>query len=88
VEGDLMTETSPIHPLSTFVLRFWREWSAGERQWRGRIEHVQSGASATFLELEEMVDFILGIGIMAEDRNQSGKLQRGTDFIPSGSDLY
>jgi hypothetical protein len=61
-----MTEISSVSPLSTFVLRFWREWSAAETQWRGRIEHVQSGASATFLDLEGMVDFILGMGIMKE----------------------
>jgi hypothetical protein len=61
-----MNEISAVSPLSTFVLRFWREWSAGGTQWRGRIEHVQSGASATFLGLEGVVDFILGIGVMKE----------------------
>jgi len=81
-----MTETSPIPPLSTFVLRFWREWSAGGLQWRGRIEHVQSGASAPFLDLKGMVDFILGMGIMTEDRNRIAKTHRGTDSFPTDSD--
>lgn len=66
-----MTEISSVSPLSTFVLRFWREWSAAGTQWRGRIEHVQSGASATFLNLEGMVDFILGMGIMKEASSPS-----------------
>jgi predicted small metal-binding protein len=68
-----MTETPPVPPLSTFVLRFWREWSAGETQWRGRIEHVQSGASATFPDLEGMVDFVLGMGVMADARNRTSR---------------
>jgi hypothetical protein len=72
-----MTEISSVSPLSTFVLRFWREWSAAETQWRGRIEHVQSGASATFLNLEGMVDFILGMGIMKETPGPSEKDEKG-----------
>jgi hypothetical protein len=56
------------HPVAcAFVIRFWREGPAGEPRWRGRIEHVQSGQSASFLSLEEVPAFIRGLGVMAED---------------------
>jgi hypothetical protein len=64
-----MTDTPAPSPLSTFVIRFWREWSAAGPQWRGRIEHVQSGESAPFLSWRQMVDFIQRFGIMAETRD-------------------
>jgi len=51
-------------PLSTFVVRFWRESSAAGPRWRGRIEHVQSGESATFRKLEEIMDFVRRFGVM------------------------
>jgi hypothetical protein len=52
-------------PASTFVVRFWREWSAAGSRWRGRIEHVQSGESATSLDLQGISDFIRCHGVMA-----------------------
>jgi hypothetical protein len=51
----------------TFIIRFWRGISAGELRWRGRIEHIQSKESATFLELEGMLDFIQRFGVKMED---------------------
>ena len=63
-----MTDPSPVPPASTFVVRFWREWSAGEARWRGRIEHVQSGESATFIGLEAVLVFIQRFGV-TEDTN-------------------
>lgn len=55
---------------ATFVLRFWRETTAGEVRWRGRIEHVQSGEGVAFLDLEGMLQFIrkfrVAIGIEGE----------------------
>ncbi len=63
-----MAESTPLPPASTFVVRFWQEWSATEGpRWRGRIEHVQSGESATFLNLDEMLDFVRRFGAMADD---------------------
>lgn len=56
---------SPGPPINTFVVRFWREWSVAGPRWRGQIDHVQSGASARFLDLEEMLDVIRGFGVMA-----------------------
>jgi hypothetical protein len=42
----------------TFVVRIWRETGAEHPQWRGRIEHVQSGKQRAFLRLAEMLEFI------------------------------
>jgi hypothetical protein len=48
---------------ATFVVRFWREWSGTEARWRGRIEHVQSGRRADFLEVEGLLGFLERFGI-------------------------
>ena len=63
-----MAEPARISPASTFVLRFWREWSATTGRWRGRIEHLQSGLHADFVDITEMLDFLQGLGVMAGDR--------------------
>jgi len=68
-----MTESPPISPVSTFVARFWREWSAAGSRWRGRIEHVQSRESATFLDLNEMLRFVRSVGVMRGDESRSAK---------------
>jgi len=64
-----MTEEPLRPPISTFVIRFWREWSTAGPRWRGRIEHVQSGESAAFLEAREILDFVRSLGVM-ENRLQ------------------
>jgi len=63
-----MAEPSSAPPVSTFVIRFWREWSATTGRWRGRIEHVQSGQRADFLDLEAILEFVRGCGVTVEDR--------------------
>ena len=68
-----MAELSPAHPVSTFVVRFWQEWSAAGPRWRWRIEHVQSGESAAFLGLDRMLDFIRSFGAMPDDTSQPAK---------------
>jgi hypothetical protein len=69
-----MAETaSSIPPASTFVLRFWREWSITTPRWRGRIEHVQSGQRADFADLEGMMEFVRDLGVMADDQIRLGK---------------
>jgi hypothetical protein len=68
-----MTESPPVPPISTFVVRFWQEWSAAGPRWRGRIEHVQSGQSAMFIGLEGMLDFIYNLGVMADDERWAAK---------------
>ena len=55
---------------ATFVVRFWRESTAGEVRWRGCIEHVQSGKSAAFLEINGMLNFLQSFGITVGDLNQ------------------
>lgn len=65
-----MAESSPVPPVSTFVVRFWQEWSAAGLRWRGRIEHVQSDECAAFLGLDGMLDFIRRFGAMADDVRQ------------------
>ncbi len=61
-----MVESSSMPPASTFVIRFWREWSASTARWRGRIEHVQSGQRADFVEPEGILDFVRGLGVMVD----------------------
>jgi hypothetical protein len=59
-----MAEPSSVPPISTFVVRFWQEWSAAGSRWRGRIEHVQSGESAAFLDVDGMLEFVRRVGVM------------------------
>ena len=54
---------APSSATVTFVVRFWREASAGSVRWRGQIEHVQSGQSAAFLDLEAMLRFLRRFGV-------------------------
>ncbi len=61
-----MAESSPVPSNHTFVVRFWYEWSDVSPRWRGRAEHVPSGEGTTFLELQKMLDFIQGFGVMVE----------------------
>ena len=63
-----MTEQTQVPPASTFVIRFWREWSASGSRWRGHIEHVQSGQRADFVELQGILEFVRAFGVMAEDQ--------------------
>jgi hypothetical protein len=63
-----MAESFPIPPASTFVVRVWHEWTAEGPRWRGRIEHVQSGEAAAFLELEAMLRFLRRFGVGVDDR--------------------
>ena len=71
-----MAESSPVPPASTFVVRFWREWSATGPRWRGRIEHVQSRESATFLGLDEMLDFVRRVGVMRGDESWPARKEK------------
>jgi hypothetical protein len=64
-----MAESSSVSPTSTFVLRFWREWSATAGRWRGRIEHLQSGRRADFVDIADMLAFLQGMGVLADDRS-------------------
>jgi hypothetical protein len=50
---------------TTFVVYFWREWTGTEARWRGRVEHVQSGQRADFLDVEGLLGFLGRFGIGA-----------------------
>ncbi len=65
----MIQPTVPATTTATFVLRFWHETTAGQVRWRGRIEHVQSGESVAFLEIEAMLSFLRRFGITAEDQH-------------------
>jgi hypothetical protein len=72
-----MAETaSSVPPTSTFVLRFWCDRSATGSRWRGRIEHVQSGQRAEFVEFEGILEFVRAFGVMAEDQMAPWKADR------------
>ena len=62
-----MSEQSSFPQASTFVVRFWRESSGAGARWRGRIEHVQSGESAAFGDLDGMLAFLRRFGIVTGD---------------------
>ncbi len=71
-----MSAQPRLPPASTFVVRFWREWVADRGRWRGRIEHVQSGQGADFVELERIIAFIRALGTMADDQIASRNADR------------
>ena len=66
----IVAEPSSISPVSTFIIRFWREWSAAGWRWRGRIEHVQSGESTSCLDLEGVLGFMQDRGVMSDNSGE------------------
>lgn len=56
--------SNPLPPLNTFVLRFW--WSTDTnneegletRIWNAHIEHIQSGDSLGFRDIDMLLRFI------------------------------
>jgi hypothetical protein len=65
-----MDELPSLPPSSTFVVRLWHEGTAEGPRWRGRIEHLQSGESAAFLELDAMLSFLRRFGVEVDDRGR------------------
>jgi hypothetical protein len=65
-----MAESPAIPPVSIFVVRFRWEGTAAGPRWRGRIEHVQSGESAAFLDLDGMLSFLRRFGAGDDDHGQ------------------
>lgn len=45
---------------ASFLIRLWREDSPGDTspEWRGEVEHIQSGQRCTFSTLDEMLGFL------------------------------
>ena len=68
-----MVESAPTPFINTFVVRIWHEWSAEGSCWRGRIEHLQSGESAAFLDLEETLAFIRRFTALPDQASQPPK---------------
>ena len=62
---------------TTFVLRFWREWTGTEARWRGRIEHVPSGQRRDFLCLDQMLGFLQGMGVTMAHLNEGCETSKG-----------
>lgn len=45
---------------ATFIVRMWSEHAEGEApQWRGQVEHIQSGDQEYFHALDRILDFIV-----------------------------
>jgi hypothetical protein len=61
-------ETSP--PLSTFIVRFWRELRTDQAHWYGQVQHIQSGERAAFADESALLSFI---------RRWVGALERGEE---------
>ena len=78
----IVAEPSSSPPVSTFIVRFWREWSSTGPRWRGHIEHIQSGESATSLDLHGILDFLQRHGIMVDHSNEyeMGDQDEGTGW--------
>ncbi len=74
-----MAEEPLRPPNSTFVVRFWQEWSDAGPRWRGRIEHVQSGKNTVFLDFQGMLGFMRRFGVMTRDRGwtEEGRFDNG-----------
>jgi hypothetical protein len=68
-----VVESPPTPPISTFVVRMWHEWSVDGSRWRGRIEHLQSGESAAFLDLEGALAFIRRFTALPDQAGQPAK---------------
>lgn len=66
-----MAEPSLVASISTFVVRFWREWSIVGSRWRGRIEHVESGESVAFVDVGAMLDFLRRLGVVPSGRSEA-----------------
>jgi hypothetical protein len=79
-----MEASSPGPLIITFVVRFWRESSVAGTRWRGQIDHVQSGASASFLDLCVMTEILQSFGIMAGSDRQPDEISTRRDYAANG----
>ena len=63
-----MAESPSTLPSSTLVVRLWHEATAEGPRWRGRIEHLQSGESAAFVDLDTMLRFLRRFSIGEDEK--------------------
>ena len=69
--------TAETTAIVTFVVRFWREWSAGQPRWRGRVEHVESRQRGDFLHLSDLLGFLGCFGIDLNDEPRPSDRKEG-----------
>lgn len=70
---------------ATFIVRLWTEHGAGQApQWRGQVEHVQTGEQAYFRELDKMLDFIVGRRSDGEKEREVGSHEQISADDPEG----
>ena len=71
--------------MQVFVLRIWSEWTASGWRWRGRVEHVDSGLSASFVCPSGVLAFLRGIaGSASESPESNGTSQ---PHLPNESEV-
>ena len=68
-----MPSEQVVHPLNTFVVRFWQEVGSDRPRWRGQAQHVQSGERIAFADEAGLLAFVrrwvrLAEGMAEEDR--------------------
>ncbi len=73
-----VVEPSRATPANTFVIRSWRERSVAGPRWRGRIEHIQSGETTIFLDVDATLDFLRRLGIIPDGESQAVRRQEYT----------
>ena len=66
------------YPLSTFVIRIWKEWSTDGGIWRGNIEHLESKKRSGFQDLEGLQEFLQSFGLL---QKESGKIEHQENQI-------
>jgi len=64
--GELVALPKSFHPMDTFMVRVWREWSEDKQVWRGIIEHLESKQRARFTDLDSMLSFLQSLGMFYE----------------------
>ena len=70
-----MAEPLGVPRVITFVVRFWREWSATGTRWRGRIQQLEGGNAASFTDLNTMMRFLRSSGALGEDESPPEELE-------------
>ncbi len=45
-------------PTTSFFVRLWLEENSEASQWRGLVRHVQSGETAYFVDVQDLLSFV------------------------------
>ena len=58
-QGVLAMKSLVTHPTATFIVRMWAEpINEDHSEWRGQVEHLQSGEKRYFQQLDKMTEFV------------------------------